>query len=88
MYNYKKHLISENAQIKEALMILNKLATDAILFVVNNEQQLVGSLTDGDVRRGLLKKLNIDDFVKFFIQEHPKCIIKDNYNIQDIIDLR
>jgi len=88
MYNYKKHLISENAQIKEALIILNKLATDAILFVVNNEQQLVGSLTDGDVRRGLLKKLNINDIVKLFIQEHPKCIRKDNYNIEDIIELR
>jgi dTDP-glucose pyrophosphorylase len=88
MYNYKKHLISENAQIEEALLILNKLATDAILFVVNNEQQLVGSLTDGDVRRGLLKKLNINDIVKLFIQEHPKCIRKDNYNIEDIIELR
>jgi len=88
MYNYKKHIISENTQIKEALLILNKLASDAILFVVNKEQQLIGSLTDGDVRRGLLKKLNIDDVVKLFIQEHPKCIRKDNYNIQDIIELR
>ena len=88
MYNYKKHLISEHAQIKEALFILNTLASDAILFVVNKEQQLIGSLTDGDVRRGLLKKLNIDDDVKLFIQEHPKCIRKDNYNIEDIIELR
>ena len=88
MYNYKKHLISENAQIKEALFILNSLASDAILFVVNKEQQLIGSLTDGDIRRGLLKKLNIDDDIKLFIQEHPKCIRRDNYNIEDIIELR
>jgi len=88
MYNYKKHLISEYAQIKEALLILDKLASDAILFVVNKEQQLIGSLTDGDVRRGLLKKLDIDDVVKLFIQEHPRCIRKDNYNIEDIIELR
>ena len=88
MYNYKKHLISEYAQIKEALFILNSLASDAILFVVNKEQQLIGSLTDGDIRRGLLKKLNIDDDIKLFIQEHPKCIRKDNYNIEDIIELR
>ena len=88
MYNYKKHLISEYAQIKEALFILNSLASDAILFVVNKEQQLIGSLTDGDIRRGLLKKLNIDDDIKLFIQEHPKCIRRDNYNIEDIIELR
>lgn len=88
MYNYKKHIISENTQIKEALLILNTLASDAILFVVNKELQLIGSLTDGDVRRGLLNKLDIDDVVKLFVHEHPKCIRKDNYNIQDIIELR
>ncbi len=88
MYNYKKHLINDNAKIKDALLILNKLSTDAILFVVNKKMQLIGSLTDGDVRRGLLKNLKLDDFVKLFIQENPKYIRKDNYNIKDIIDLR
>ena len=33
MYNYKQHLISESAKIKEALLILDKLKSDAILFV-------------------------------------------------------
>jgi len=88
MYNYKKHLISESVKIKEALLILDKLADDAILFVLNNEQQLIGSLTYGDVRRGLLKKLKIDDLVKLFINANPKCIRKDNYNIKDVIEHR
>jgi len=88
MYNYKKHLISESAPIKEALLILDKLKSDAILFVLNSEQQLIGSLTYGDVRRGLLKKLEINDVVKLFIQDNPKFIRKDKYNIKDIIELR
>ena len=88
MYNYKQHLISESAKIKEALLILDKLKSDAILFVLNSKQQLIGSLTYGDVRRGLLKKLEINDVVKLFIQDNPKFIRKDNYSIKDVIELR
>ena len=68
MYNYKQHLISESAKIKEALLILDKLKSDAILFVLNSKQQLIGSLTYGDVRRGLLKKLEINDVVKLLFK--------------------
>ena len=88
MNNYKKHLISESTKIKEALSILDKLKSDAILFVHNSEQQLIGSLTYGDIRRGLLKKLNTNDVVKLFIHDNPKFIRKDNYSIKDIIELR
>jgi len=52
--NYRKHLIQSGSYIKEALIQLNKLASDAILFVVNNENKLIGSLTDGDIRRVLI----------------------------------
>ena len=88
MYNYKKHLISESIQTKEALLILDKLKSDAILFVLNSEQQLIGSLTYGDIRRGLIKKLNTNDVVGLFIKDNPKFIRKDNYTIKDIIELR
>ena len=37
MYNYKKDLISESAEIKEALLILDKLKSDAILFVLDSK---------------------------------------------------
>jgi CBS domain-containing protein len=58
--NYKRHLINHNSTVKEALAKLDQLAADAILFVVDKDQKLVGSLTDGDVRRGLLKDLSIN----------------------------
>ena len=40
--------------------LLDGLAADAILFLVNTEEQLVGSLTDGDLRRGFIKGLGLD----------------------------
>ncbi|MCX8471275.1 MAG: CBS domain-containing protein, partial [Chitinophagaceae bacterium] len=64
---FNKHLIHKSATVKEALSKLNELASDAILFVVDDENKLVGSITDGDVRRGLLNEKNINDAVTEFI---------------------
>ncbi|CAM1339434.1 nucleotidyltransferase family protein [Tenacibaculum aestuarii] len=88
MRNYKEHLITSESTIKEALFRLDLLAKDAILFIINNENKLVGSLTDGDVRRGLLKGCTIDNKVTDVIQENPKYIEKDNYDISKIIEYR
>lgn len=87
-YDYKKHLIITGSSIKEALSKLNELAADSILFVVSENGQLIGSLTDGDVRRGLLSDLNMDNIVDKFVQSNPKFIQKGNYTIQDVISFR
>lgn len=85
---FKKHLISHRSTVKEALAKLDLLAADAILFVVDDDQILIGSLTDGDVRRGLLKDLTIDQKVVDFIQANPKFIIKSNYEVEDLEKFR
>ncbi len=88
MRNYKEHLILRGAALQQALAQLDVLAKDAILFVVDENDRLLGSLTDGDVRRGLLKGLSTADEVDRFIQNQPKSIQKSNYNLKEIISLR
>lgn len=88
MRNYKDHLINQRSTIKEALEKLNALAKDAILFVIDEKNILIGSLTDGDVRRGLLKGVTIDDVVTKIIQDCPKYIQKGNYDIEKIVEYR
>ncbi len=88
MYNYQQHLIHQDASLKEALQKLNDLAADAILFVVDEEMRLKGSLTDGDVRRGLLRGLNFETPVNDFIQPNPKYLQRDNYSIDKVIEYR
>lgn len=39
------------------------------LFVVNNNSQLIGTLTDGDIRRGLLKGVSLQDCVSSVMNE-------------------
>lgn len=88
MENYQKHLINEGSTIKDALERFNILAKDAILFVVNNDNQLIGSLTDGDVRRGLLRGIGIDENVMSIIQSNPKYIQKGITLFSEIVELR
>lgn len=88
MRNFTEHLIPHGTSLKDALAVLNNLAKDAVTFVVNERRQLIGSLTDGDVRRGLLKGLTTDDRLESFLQPDPKFIRKDKYTIEEIIKLR
>lgn len=85
---YKDHLILSGSTVKEALLRFNELAPDAILFVVDAKDKLIGALTDGDVRRGLLKGLNIDNCVDEIIQQDPRYIIKGENNLEKIIEYR
>ena len=54
---FREHLILKGFTVKQALELLNNLAPDPILFVVDQDEKLIGSLTDGDIRRGLLLSL-------------------------------
>jgi dTDP-glucose pyrophosphorylase len=88
MRHYKEHLILSGSTIKQALLKLNDLSQDAILFVVDIEGKLLGSLTDGDVRRGLLNNFSIDDTINQIIQKHSRYIKKGDNDIQKIIEYR
>ena len=88
MRKYREHLILSGSTIKDALMILNELSQDAILFVVDQQDKLLGSLTDGDVRRGLLKGFNISSSVDEIIEATPKYIIKGENNLDKLISYR
>ena len=88
MRNFRDHLITSGETIKEALIKLEILAKDAILFVVNENDNLIGSLTDGDVRRGLIKGITIDDLVNSIIQSNPRFIRKGDRDITKVIEYR
>ena len=68
--------------------LLDGLAADAILFLVNTNEQLVGSLTDGDLRRGFIKGLGLDESLNKFINTTPKHIQQGHYALDKIIAMR
>lgn len=88
MTDYRKHVIDQNANILEALSKLDLLSSDAIIFVVDEDDRLIGSLTDGDTRRGFLRGLSLDSNVLSFTQKKPRFFRKGEYTIQQVIEYR
>lgn len=85
---YKDHLILSGSKLKQALLLLNELSQDAILFVVDSDNKLIGAITDGDVRRGLIKGFTIDNYIDEIIQDDPRYITKGENNLEKIIEYR
>ena len=59
----KKIIINDNLTIKNAIKILNNTALQ-ILLVTNTKNRFLGTLTDGDIRRALLNKFNLNDSIE------------------------
>jgi len=77
MKNYKDILLKPTSTIKEALQIIDSGAMK-IALVVDEDEKLLGTLTDGDIRRGLLNSLSLDDSIESVIFKNPTvCNIDD-----------
>lgn len=67
---WEKALVRSGAPAIDAIRILDS-SSYYICFVVNDQNQLLGAITDGDVRRGLLKGNNLKDAVELFMNKNP-----------------
>src|SRR5690554_5469080 len=75
----EKHSVLKDTSVREALIRLDILASDAILFVTDDKNILLGSLTDGDLRRGFIKGLGFEDALIDFIQPNPSYIVEGEF---------
>jgi len=78
------HLISAQDGVRDALKKLNDLGLDSILFVVDEKNTLVGSLTDGDLRRGFINGLGFEDSILEFIQKSPVFIKEHESSLETL----
>lgn len=77
MKNYKSVLLKPTSTIKEALEIIDTGAIK-IALVVDDNENLIGTVTDGDIRRGILSNLSLDDSIETIIFTTPTvCKIED-----------
>ncbi len=76
MSNWKKLLISPETSLKEAIEVLNNGA-ERIALVVNQDNRLRGTLTDGDIRRALIRHMTLDAKVEDVMCKTPKKAHED-----------
>lgn len=75
-------IINQRATIREALVVLNKVSGEAqSLFVVDDSQRMVGSLSDGDIRRGIINGGNLEDKVETIMHRDYKYLEEKDYDV-------
>ena len=74
--------INVNFSIREAMKQLD-ITAEKILFVVNNYDILIGTLTDGDIRRWILNGGALNKNVDMIYNKHP-FYIYEPYRVEDI----
>ena len=62
--------ITEKASIKQAMKLLNKTGENCLL-VVDENNKLLGTLTDGDLRRSILKGVNYHSSIQESYNQKP-----------------
>ncbi|GAA77699.1 nucleotidyltransferase family protein [Pseudoalteromonas sp. BSi20495] len=67
--NWQKVVIESSVSIKEALRVIDKEALRVALVVDNNK--LIGMVTDGDVRRGILQGIELSAPVSEIMNTNP-----------------
>jgi dTDP-glucose pyrophosphorylase len=74
------HIITKDISLLEALSRINDLAPEPlVLFVVDNDNRMVGTLTDGDSRRALIAGASVNDKVE--------KIMHHNFNFMKVEEL-
>ena len=67
--------------VKDAIKILNA-QKGKIVIVLNSENVVVGTITDGDIRRALLNGITVDYLVEKVMNKDFLFIKKENYSEQ------
>jgi len=75
----KNITIKPTASIKEAMESLDKTA-EKVLLVVDDDQKLIGALTDGDIRRYILEGADLTGIIENAYNKNPIFEFKEDFN--------
>ena len=88
MKNYHQHFILHNETIKSALQKLNSLQDHLTLFVVEGNNKLVGTITDGDIRRALARDYTVYDTIDEIMNINFIKLVQGDFNFSQILEIK
>ena len=78
----KKITIDENDTIKNSIKKLN-LSGKRTLIVIDKNNKLLGTLSDGDIRKSILKVFDLNTKIKNLYQKNPLYLIENSYTKEE-----
>lgn len=85
MKNWKEILIEPCTSIMRAIEIIDNSALQ-IAIVVNEDKYLLGTVTDGDIRRGILKGISLEESVDKIMNPSP-TVAQENESQDNILSV-
>ena len=87
MKNLSNILISPKTTLLDAIQVIDKAQTQVAL-IVDSEKKLLGSLTDGDIRRALIKKTELSEAVESFMFKAPLTATIEESNADILFSMK
>lgn len=87
MNEWGRYLIRSGLSTSDALGRLNEVH-ELTLFVVDESDRLIGTLTDGDIRRGLLTGKSLSDPVDVFMKTSYRYVKEGNRDVERVVEAR
>lgn len=81
MQRVKKILIKPEMSIKQALKKMDESA-EKILFIVDSYDKILGAVTDGDIRRWILKGQSLNENISKAMNKNP-VFLKEGYSVKE-----
>ncbi len=73
---WRKAILLESSTIRQAIHNLDEVAVKIVL-VVDRENNLLGTISDGDIRRGLLRGLDLNSPIESVIHQNAIVVPSD-----------
>lgn len=89
MIRLDKYTILKDVTIREALRKINDISSEAqMLFVVDATKKVIATLSDGDIRRGLIAGHELSENVESIMFREFQFIVENDLKVNHIPELR
>ena len=82
------HILNHKIKAINVLDHLNSLTDLMTILIEDDEKIIIGSISDGDIRRGIIKGNSLNDEISLFANKKFNFLKHDEYSFRDIKTLR
>ena len=77
METWKETILKADNTMQDAISVLDKVETK-IIMVSDNSRKLIGTITDGDIRRALINQLGMEEKLSKFMFKEPSVALEND----------
>lgn len=82
---WRNAILSHRAMTKDAIRVLDEVALKIVL-ITDDSNVLIGTVSDGDIRRGLLNGLNLNSPIESIVNKKP-IVISSKINREKVLQI-